>query len=61
MHEGPEAFTRFRDAMKAIVTVPNAEIQRLIAEHRKEVDANPNRRGPKRKGVSRAPRAEARA
>jgi len=56
-HEGPEAARRFHGAMKTILAVPHAEIQRRIAEHRKEVDANTNRRGPKRKGASRAPRA----
>ncbi len=49
MVEGPEAYTRFRDAMKKVLAVPHSEIQRRIAEHRKEVDVNPNRRGPKRK------------
>ncbi len=59
MHEGPEAFTRFQNAMKSILTVPHTEIQRKVAEHRKEVDANPNRRGPKRKkSASRVPPVE---
>lgn len=49
MVEGPEAYTRFRDAMKKVLAVPHSEIQRRIAEYRKEVDANPKRRGPKRK------------
>jgi hypothetical protein len=49
MHEGPEAFRRFRDAMKAIVAVPHSEIQKRIEEHRKQSAQNPKRRGPKRK------------
>jgi hypothetical protein len=49
MIEGPEAFERFENAMRAVVKVPREAIQKQIAEHRKAVDANPNRRGPKRK------------
>jgi hypothetical protein len=50
MIEGPEAWKRFEGAMKAVLAVPHAEIQRRIAEHRKASASNPNRRGPKRKG-----------
>ena len=49
MIEGSEAWTRFQDAMRKVVSVPHSEIQKRIAEHRKAVEANPNRRGPKRK------------
>lgn len=59
MIEGPEAFTRFRNAMKAILAVPHSEIKTRIEEHRKQADLNPNRRGPKRKikaSASRVPR-----
>jgi hypothetical protein len=49
MHEGPEAWTRFDNAMKSIIAVPHEEIQRKIEEHRKETALNPNRRGPKAK------------
>lgn len=47
--EGPEAWTRFQTAMKHVVAVPRAEIQRRIEEQRKLSAANPNRRGPKPK------------
>jgi hypothetical protein len=45
--EGPEAFTRFQDAMKRILAVPHAEIQQRIEVERKRSLANPHRRGPK--------------
>jgi len=49
MIEGREAFERFRDATKAILAVPHAEIKRRLEEHRREAAKNPNRRGPKAK------------
>jgi hypothetical protein len=49
MIKGPEAFERFENAMRAVVKVPREVVQQKIEEHRKAVDANPNRRGPKRK------------
>lgn len=51
--EGPEAWTRFQSAMKKVVSVPHAEIQRRIEEHREQAAKNPNKRGPKRKQASR--------
>jgi hypothetical protein len=47
--EGLEAWDRFNGAMKSVIAVPHAEIQRRIAEHKKEVARNPHRRGPKHK------------
>ena len=47
--EGPEAWTRFQSAMKKVVAVPHAEIQRRIEAQRAESAKNPNRRGPKPK------------
>jgi len=57
MIEGPEAYQRFESAMTAILAVPHAEVQRRIAEHKKQAALNPRKRGPKpkRKSVSRVP------
>lgn len=41
-----ENFTRMVDNL---LSVPKAEIQRREAEYRKKADANPRKRGPKRK------------
>jgi hypothetical protein len=48
-HEGPEAYERFEATMTAILAVPKSLILRRQRAWRKKVDANPNRRGPKRK------------
>ncbi len=55
-HEGPEAFERFDATMSEILSVPKSLILRRQRAWRKKVDANPNRRGPKRKS-ERAPDA----
>jgi len=49
MIEGPEAFTRFQNAMKHVLTVPHSEIKKRIEQQRKESETNLKRRGPKRK------------
>jgi hypothetical protein len=48
-HEGPEAFQAFDSTMAAILAVPRSTIIRRKNAYKKKVDANPNRRGPKRK------------
>lgn len=45
--ETPEAFTRFANAMKHILTVPKAEILRREAAYKAKADQNPKKRGPK--------------
>jgi hypothetical protein len=49
MVEGTEAFTRFENAMKKVLSVPHSVIQKRIQEHREEAALNPNKRGPKPK------------
>jgi hypothetical protein len=49
-HEGEEAFQRFDATMSTLLSVPKKTIVRRQKAYRKKVDANPNRRGPKRKG-----------
>ena len=49
MHEGPEAFERFRAAMKGALSVPHSVIQQRVEKHRKQAAKNPNRPGPKPK------------
>jgi hypothetical protein len=41
-------YQRFSKLVDGLLTVSHEEIQRREAEYRKQVDANPNRRGPKR-------------
>lgn len=41
-------YTAFTKLVDAVLSVPHEEIQRREAEYRKQVDANPHRRGPKR-------------
>jgi hypothetical protein len=48
-HEGPKAFERFDAIMSALLAVPKTTLFRRQKAYRKKVEANPNRRGPKRK------------
>ena len=47
--EGPEAFRRFDEGVKQILSVPHSTLVRRERAYRKNVEANPNRRGPKPK------------
>jgi hypothetical protein len=47
--EGPQIATRFKAALKKIVSVPRSEIHKREAEYQKRAALNPRRRGPKRK------------
>jgi len=48
-HEGPEAAKRFDSELSFVLSVPRPLIERRGRAYRKKVNANPNRRGPKRK------------
>jgi len=41
-------YRRFTSLVDNLLTVSHEEMQQREAEYRKQVDANPNRRGPKR-------------
>ena len=47
--EGPEAFQRFDESVRAILSVPKSTLVLREKAYRKKVERNPNRRGPKRK------------
>jgi hypothetical protein len=42
-------YHRFNSLVDLVLSVPREEIKRREAEYKKQVDANPKRRGPKRK------------
>jgi hypothetical protein len=49
--EGPQAFDRFQGAMKGLLSVSRAELQRREAEYKKKAALQP-KRGPKPKQAS---------
>jgi hypothetical protein len=51
-------FQKFDDMVRKMISVPREEMLRRQAEYREQVDANPNRRGPKR-GSKRAKKKRA--
>ena len=42
-------YERFTALVDGVLSVPKSVINERLAEYRKQVDANPKRRGPKRK------------
>ena len=48
-HEGVKAFQRFDALVDSVLAVPHSLLERRERAYRKKVEANPNRRGPKRK------------
>jgi hypothetical protein len=49
MIEGTEAFTRFDNAVKSILSVPRAELLRREQAYKAKAALNPRKRGPKPK------------
>ena len=47
--EGPQAFERFDESIRGILSVPRSTLVRREKAYRKKVASNPNRPGPKRK------------
>jgi hypothetical protein len=47
--EGPEAFQRFDEGVRQILSVSHATLVRREREYKKKALQNPNRRGPKPK------------
>jgi hypothetical protein len=45
-------FEAFTNLLRRLVAVPHEELQRRIAEHRKQAAKNPRKRGPKPKPTS---------
>lgn len=45
-----EEYTRFTALVDQVLAVPHSEIQKRQEEYQRESEANPKRRGPKRKG-----------
>ena len=48
-HEGPDAFRRFDDGVRQILSVPRSTLVRRERAYKKKVASNPKRRGPKPK------------
>jgi hypothetical protein len=42
-------YNRFTNLVDQLLSVPHEEIKRREAEYKKQADANPNKRGPKKK------------
>lgn len=47
--EGPEAAKRFDEGVRQILSVTRSTLVRRERAYKKKAEANPNRRGPKRK------------
>ena len=52
-------YQKFADLTDRLLAVPRAELDEKLAEHKAKVDANPKRRGPKRKADATPPSEDA--
>jgi hypothetical protein len=52
-NEGQEAARRFSEGVTSILSVPHSTLVRRRHAYEKKVEANPHRRGPKRKNAQR--------
>jgi len=48
-HEGPDAFKRFDEEVRFLLSVPHSILARRARAYKKKSAVNPNRRGPKPK------------
>ena len=49
MTKGNPEFEKFTALVDKVLSVPRSEMERRLAEYKKQSAENPNRRGPKRK------------
>jgi hypothetical protein len=49
MSQKPSEWDAFTSLVDKVLSIPREDILRSEAEYRKRADANPNKRGPKRK------------
>ena len=49
MPRPPKEFQAFTSLVDRLLTVPKAEVDRRVEEHRKQAAQNPRKRGPKKK------------
>jgi hypothetical protein len=52
MSRASSQFKAFDVLVRRVLTVPRAELQKRLDEHKRQSNENPNKRGPKRKGVT---------
>ena len=51
----PKEFDAFTEIVDRVLAVPNSVVKERLEEHRKEVEKNPQRRGPKQQKPKKRP------